>query len=190
MIYKKNGEKQNGEYFRYIVFILLFLYSIGVCSGCLFTFKNSDNLNYVKYIVAASEITDFSYNEIFLICTKYFLKVFIYFLTVLTLKYSGILGPAMVLTVIVAAVQNAVIYCVNLIENSGNFLYVIFFFSLKDTAIILLLIIYISININNIINGKYKIKLDIKQFSIYILGVAAICIIDCIIKLIMSNGLI
>ena len=136
---------------NYIEILLTSGYIFGVLIGCFYTLSN--NCSYDSLIVS----------------NKYFYTI-IYFIITIILKYSGILSGAVCTLPIVLGIQNSAYYCSLILSYKYKFIYNALLMIIRDTAIIILLILYITIIMYQIINKKYNIKKDIRLFFMYFSG--------------------
>ena len=161
---KKNTKiKINSE--KYIQGLLLIGYFTGLCAGSYFIFSSRENAAFANNVLNAGTI-----------------KSLVYFPVALILKYSGILSGALCTLTFFSGIQNSAAYCNNILNSNNNYIYSTVITMFKDTAVLMLLILYITIIINQVINGKYNIKKDFKYFSVYFCGAAIINIFEYILK--------
>ena len=149
---------------KYILILLLVVYFTGVYSGCYLVFNEKIDTGFIDNIAGNN-----------------FLNTAVFFIAVILLKYSGILSGTMYILPFCSGIQNSVQYC-SYILNNGKISYMIILEILRDTSILLLLVIYIILIINQILSKKYNIKKDIRYFSVYISGVIIIYLMEYILK--------
>ena len=158
---KKIKEKQNNtDIEKYIFILLIIAYISGIISGCCFIFKNPDNIELTKYLTLNNTIT-----------------FVIYLISAFLLKYSGVLCCFICFLPFLNGIQNSVYYSKILLFSNDINLYLNILNSIKDTAISLLLILYLLVIISQIICRKYNIKKDIKCFTTYIISSILIYVI-------------
>lgn len=145
---------------KYFLILLIISYAAGVCSGSYFSLSSSENTDYIKYLFFNSSL-----NSI------------IYFIIALLLKYSGILNGVLYIIPFFTGIQNSASYCKNIIQNSHIITYNYISEAIRDSAVLMLLILYIIIIMTQILNKKYNIKKDLKYFSVYFLAVLTIYIL-------------
>jgi len=88
----------------------------------------------------------------------------------------------MCFTVIFLGIQNSANYCNYILNNSDKIIYSTVVSVVKDSAITLILILYIIITIIQIFNKKYIIKKDLKYFTIYFAGASIVLVLEYILK--------
>lgn len=170
MLYKKNKNEDSFiEAEKYIFGLLLFAYILGVCLGCYFVFSNKENEVFISYLTSKSP-----------------LRILMYFIFVLVLKYSGVLSSFVCLLPAMLGLQNSVYYCSEILQKKEGVIFSFIPLILKDTTITLLLIIYITLVVFQIISKKYDTKNDFKYFSVYIIGIVSVLAIDYAISSIIS----
>lgn len=170
MLYKKMKiETLHIDCEKYIFGLLLFAYILGVCLGCYFVFSSKENAIFTSYLVSKSP-----------------LKIIMYFIFALILKYSGVLSSFVCLLPALVGLQNSVYYCSIILEKNKDVFVSLLPLVLKDTSITLLLIIYITLIAYQIIEKKYDYKNDFKYFSVYVIGSVSVLAIDYAIKSFVS----
>ena len=152
----KSSEQKNKSVLKnkYIIALLIAFYLTGIYFGCYYIFSK-DITHFLNFLDINS------------------INSAVYIILALLLKYSGIMSVLLYILPFFSGLQNSVLYCQNIINGNSNIGIVI-----KDTAVTMLLIIYITIIIMQIINKKYNIKKDVKYFSVYFCGVIIIQIIS------------
>ena len=140
---------------KYILFLLIISYFAGIYIGCRFTYL-SNNIIFINYIVKNSVLSD-------VLCI----------IAALLLKYSGILNGVLYMLPFFSGIQNSVFYC-KFILSDTDISYSFVMGIIKDTAVLMMLLLYILITINQIINKKYNIKKDLKYVSAYLSGIVVI----------------
>ena len=153
MIKKIKEKRNNTDIEKYIFILLIIAYISGIISGCCFIFKNPDNIELTKYLSLNNTIT-----------------FIIYLISAFLLKYSGILCGFIFFLPFLNGVQNSVYYSKILLFSNDINLYLNIINAIKDTAISLLLILYLIVIISQIIYRKYNIKKDLKYFTAYIVS--------------------
>ena len=97
MVYKKSDNKSKGlsiNLEKYIFSLLILSYILGMCIGSFFVFSNSDNALSTSYMSSRSP-----------------LKITMYFVIALVLKYSGILSSTVCLLMFVFGFVFCSLYC-------------------------------------------------------------------------------
>ena len=183
MVYKNTGNKKFKIKYKSILFILtVFIYVTGVCTGCSFAFKNSRNIALVRKVTVVEELVNIENKGIFADCMQYSLRDLIMLCRVLVFKYSGVLKGLCLAVPFVVAVQNACIYAGNIYQDKLSVFNLFFDFILKDTAIVMILLIYTCLTANEILSDKYNPKKDIINFSVYLCATVIVYIIDITVK--------
>jgi len=166
MMLKKNRNiKNNAAFEKYILIVLLSSYLLGVCIGCYFIFSSDINYGYAENIV---QIQTFG--------------ILLYFVIALILKYSGILKGIIYILITFLGIQNSANYCNYILNKSDKIIYSTVLAVIKDSTVTLLLILYIIVIINQIINKKYIVKKDLKYFSVYFTGALIILLLEYALK--------
>lgn len=147
---------------KYILFLLIVSYFAGIYIGCRFTYL-SNNIIFINYIAKNSVLND-------ILCI----------IAALLLKYSGILNGVLYMLPFFSGIQNSVFYC-KFILSDTNISYSFVMGIIKDTAVLMMLLLYILIIINQIINKKYNIKKDLKYVSAYLSGIVVIYFLEYIL---------
>ena len=147
---------------KYILFLLIVSYFAGIYIGCRFTYL-SNNIIFINYIAKNSVLND-------ILCI----------IAALLLKYSGILNGVLYMLPFFSGIQNTVFYC-KFILSDTNISYSFVMGIIKDTAVLMMLLLYVLIIINQIINKKYNIKKDLKYVSAYLSGIVVIYFLEYIL---------
>ena len=182
MIYKNKDSKNKYLNKNYIFAAVVFIYFIGLIAGCSFVFKNGDNLTFVKKVTLIENIINGEAKPILALSTTYMTRSLICIITVLILKYSGILKGMCICIPFILAVQNSAIYSILLYENRLSLFQILYTFILKDSAVVFIVLIYCGIIINEIVTYKENVKSDIKKLLIYLTAVCIINLIDYTVK--------
>ena len=148
---------------KYIIFLLIVSYFAGIYIGCRFTYLSNDNILFINYIAKNSVLND-------ILCI----------IAALLLKYSGILNGVLYMLPFFSGIQNSVFYC-KFILSDTDISYSFVMGIIKDTAVLMMLLLYILITINQIINKKYNIKKDLKYVSAYLSGIVVIYFLEYIL---------
>lgn len=182
MIYNNNEIIKNKLYMSKLVFsLILILYFAGLCSGCAFTLKNAENIDFAAKITLSQNIINMENSAIFVRYIKSAARDISFILIMLTLKYSGVLKGMCLCVPFITALQNGCIYVVNYIKGK-SLKSLIFEYIIKDTAISFLIILFCYVIISEIISGRKNIKKDRQKTSVYIIGILRVYIIDYVIK--------
>ena len=161
-IKNKQQIKINTE--KYTLILLTIGYILGVCVGCFFVLSGNDNAALANRVVQSGDA-----------------KPLLYFMLALMLKYSGILNGAICTLPIFLGIQNSIYYSSKiLIIDEFNIIKGIIGVA-KDTAVVLLLIMYIIVIVKQIINKKYNLKKDIKYFIMYFCGAFIVVLLESVI---------
>ncbi|MEG1862794.1 MAG: hypothetical protein RR198_04215 [Oscillospiraceae bacterium] len=183
MVSKSITEKADKmQYAKAIFLVLLLIYSIGLCSGCAFAFKNSDNLSFVEKVSGTAALVQNEKSSLLNLTLRFALRDLAAILIVLLLKYSGILRGASICVPFVIALQNSCIYLSCLMSKSLNILELLYFYVIKDTAIAFLILAYCYIIALDLIFKKQLIKQDIRKTAIYLCGICMVYMVDYGIK--------
>ncbi len=183
MIYKKNKFKiYEVQYQKLILCAVIAIYLIGLFAGAYFTVKNGSNLSFVQKVTVTENLLNVEKTGDFGLIAKYLFRDIMLMSSILLLKYSGALKGMCISIPFIFAVQNSCIY-VSIIRNNRISLYnLILCYITKDTAISMLIIIYTSLIIKEIISNKSDLKKDLKTlicynsalFIIYIINISII----------------
>ncbi|MBR2027683.1 MAG: hypothetical protein IKA10_01675 [Oscillospiraceae bacterium] len=160
-----NNNKKIRNTEKYAFILLVSGYISGLCIGAFFVFSNNANAAFTNSVV--------NHNDL------YVLTVFI---IALILKYSGILSGVMCTLPVFLGICNSAYYCNYIINNKNKILYTAILDMLKDTAICILLILYIIIIILQISSKKYILKKDLKYLAVYLSGASIIYIFEHLLK--------
>ena len=161
----KSSKKEYINTEKYALILLLFGYVLGILIGCFFVYSNAENAELINNLIKDS-----------------YVKKLIYFISALILKYSGILSGAICTLPIFSGIQNSAYYCSYILNSDKKIIYKIVLKMLSDTALTILLILYLIIIINQIANKKYNLKKDFKYFSVYIGGSSIIIILKYVLE--------
>lgn len=184
MIYKSKEFKRNN--FNKLIFnSVIFLYFLGLCVGCMFAVKNTDNWDYVKRITDIEKLTFKSNTPFFKVYRQQILHSISFIALALIFKYSGILKSMTVVIPFVLAIQNSCVYTVLLVDGEFSIYRLLFEHTLKNTAISFVIILYVYIMIKEILSGREHIKKDIKKLLIYCTTIFFVYLIDYLIKTII-----
>ncbi len=164
MVNKKFSSKKHINTDKYIFMLLLLSYIAGICIGSFFVLSDSENARFTNVILSQINF-----------------KVLLYFIMALLLKYSGVLSGILGILPLFIGIQNSADYCCGIL-NKTDIKYETALTMLKDTSIVMLLVFYIIVIINQIINKKYNLKKDIKYFSVYFMAATAVLIMEYVLK--------
>lgn len=148
---------------KYVFLLIIVFYITGLCCGCYYAFKSTQNLGFVK------QIADVNAFEI-LLC----------FAVALAFKYAGILSCIIYILPLIAGIVNGANYCILYAQNSLSYSNILTI--LKDSAVVMLLILYIIVLISQIINKRFSLKKDLKYLYVYLCGVIIVLIIHYILS--------
>ncbi len=166
MVSKNINNKKRVYADKHILTILIFLYIIGISVGSIFIFSIDKTDIFLKYNNAINTL--------------------LYFVIAITLKYSGVLSCTISFLPLVLGIQNSAYYCNCLLNYNNKVIFELILSAIKDTSIVMLLILYIIVIISQILNNRYNIKKDFKYFITYFIGVNIIIVLDFIIKSILK----
>lgn len=164
MVNKNSKSKKYINAEKYIFLLLLLSYIIGVATGSYFILSNKENAEFTAYIISQNSF-----------------KVLLYFIMTLLFKYSGILSGMLGILPLFLGIHNASGYCSVMLHKEAV-KYETALTMLKDTAIVMLLVFYIIVVINQILNNKYVPKKDLKYFTAYFSAAAIVLLIEYIMK--------
>ena len=182
--FKKNSFNHN----RLIFNIILVVYILGLFVGCAFATQNADNLDFVKQITLTQNIILRPEKRI-LTANKGYLQRDLAILTiVLLLKYSGVLKGVSVCIPFILAVQNSCVYSTLFSEKAVSVFELLFQYILKDTAVTIIMILYVHTTIKEILARREEVPRDLRKLCAYYLGVLCIYIIDYVIKFAVFPG--
>ena len=183
MVYKNTGNKKFKIKYKKILFIIaIVIYIIGLCTGCCFAFKNSQNMAFVQKVTDVEELINAGNKGILAASAKYLSRDIILLCQVLIFKYSGILKGLCFAMPFIMAVQNSCIYAGNIYQSRLTVFNLFFNFILKDTAVAMILLLYTCITTNEILSDKYIPKKDIINLSVYISAIIIVYIIGFTVK--------
>ena len=167
MVNKKLNFKKAINAEKYIFCILLLGYILGICIGSFFVLDNAENATFTSNVMSDKNF-----------------KALLYFIIALLLKYSGVLSGLLIILPMFLGIHNSAGYsCI--ILNNESLKYKTAFAMLKDTAIVMLLVLYIVLIVNQIINKKYNLKKDCKYFIVYFGASSLIILIEQLINTIL-----
>lgn len=162
MVNKNKNNKYKIKYIERYTFILLIAgYILGICTGSIFVFSNSSNIEFAGAVINSNNI-----------------NYILYFIFALILKYSGILSGSICILPVFMGICNSSRYCCYILNSENKLIYTTILTLFKDTSISLLLIYYIIIIIIQICSQKYILRKDIKYLSAYLLGAIIINILE------------
>ena len=164
MVNKNSKAKKYINAEKYIFALLLLSYIIGVSIGSYFILSNRENAEFTANIISRNSF-----------------KVLLYFIMTLLFKYSGVLSGMLGILPLFLGIHNASGYCTVLLEK-GDIKYETALILLKDTAIVMLLVFYIIVVINQILNDRYVPKKDIKYFIVYFFAAIMVILLEYILK--------
>lgn len=167
MVNKKTNSNKLVKTEKYVFFLLLLSYITGICTGSFFVFSDDINMVFTQKVLSPNDF-----------------KVLLYFIMAFMLKYSGIASGLLIVLPFFLGIQNSADYSCNIITADLK-KYEAALTTIKDTAVIMLLILYIMIIISQIINKKYAIKKDIKYFIVYFSGTTIILVLKNILEIIL-----
>lgn len=188
MIYKNIDLKKYKYQGKKLIFsIILIIYIAGICTGSLFAFKNSHNLAFIQKVTFAENITKVENTAFLARSVKFFIRDIMLICLILIFKYSGILKGMCITVPFVFGVQNSCIYSTIFSLNQLSAFNILFNYIIRDTAVILIVLVYLLAVITEIIVSKENVKKDIKNLIIFIFAVLCIYIIDLTIKSFIYN---
>ena len=148
MVRKINNNKIPANKMEKVTFILLVLgYIFGICIGSYVAFNNP--ILFTESRLSHGNLLGY-------------------------LKYSGILSGAMCTLPVFAGIQNSAFYCNYILNFENKSIYKTVIVMIMDSAVIFLLILYITIIIMQILSGKFAVKKDIRYIAIYSAAVIVI----------------
>ncbi len=169
--------------------ILLLIYITGLCTGCVFTLKNAYNLDFVKYITLTENISKQAREVDLAVIAPYILRDIVICTLIPFLKYSGIQKSLIICVPFILSVQNGCIYSILFYEKNINIFNIMFNYVLKDTAITIILLLFIFTTVKEILSKKYNIKKDIKKLFVYYISISCVYIIYYLIKRFIYTGI-
>lgn len=169
---------------KLIFYLLLFVYIIGMVTGCVFTFRNKDNIEFIKQVSLTEKLLANGETTVYIHTAKIFIRDAILLVSILMFKYSGILKSCCICVPFILSVQNACLYSVMINAGEISVFNLLFNYIAKDTAVSLLILMYCFIITNEIIHKRNNPQKDIKKLSIYFSGLSVIYILNILIKII------
>ena len=166
---------------KHIFYILCILYIAGLFAGCTFTVRNSRNTAFVEKVTFTTNFIktenpgDLSRYRLFL------LRDIACIISVLLLKYSGIMKSLCVCVPFFRAVQNSSIATADFINKAGV-LSIVSGYVLRNTATAFILLIFCTIAVKDIISEREDQGKDIKKAIIFCAGIAIVYLIDFTVK--------
>lgn len=189
MIYKHKESKLKRINLHRVLLTVLFCISfIGLCTGCLFALKNADNFDFVKQITITEKYIQKVNTGIFEPYSRILIRDVIICCSVLFLKYSGLQKSIVICIPFIMSVQNGAVYTVLLSAENISVFHLLFNYVFKDTAVLLIITLYVYTIIKQIINNKNNIKKDIYLLIFYIAAIILIYIIYFIVKYFIYSG--
>lgn len=183
MVYKNKDLKKDKLYYRKLIFsVLLIIYFAGLCAGCAFALKNTDNFDFVKKVTFIENLANVEKSSVLAHSVRFLLRDIILIISVIIFKYSGILKGLCLCVPFIMAVQNSCLYTVLMYQVKTGIFNLIFHYILKDTAVSFVVIIYTFIIINELLRGRERPQKDIRRTFVYIRGIFIIYVIDFAVK--------
>ena len=183
-----NKNRTNSKYKlqnkKLILYLLLLIYLIGMVTGCVFTFKNKDNIEFIKQISLTEKLLANGESAISVNTAKIFIRDAILLVSILIFKYSGILKSCCICVPFILSLQNSCLYSVMINTGEISIFNLLFNYIAKDTAVSLLILMYCFIVTNEIVHKRNNPQKDIKKLSIYFSGLSVIYILNILIKII------
>lgn len=159
MVKKQSGKKQSINTEKYIFLLLIAFYTTGLCCGCSFVYKADENIVFAKYISG----TDIA-------------QSILYFAVALAFKYSGILSGALYIIPLFCGIETSVNFTVHLLKNNVT-AYSYLPYIIRDSAIAMLLILYVLVLTTQLLAKRLSIKKDIRYLFVYLCGVVLIMLL-------------
>lgn len=185
MVYKNNRPRKKSKYKKAVFYILLIIYFAGICAGCTFALKNQENMDFVAKVAFTQENFIPDKNGALSQPFRYLIRDILCIAAVFVLKNSGILKGMCLCVPFVAALQNSCIYTILIGQSNIGIFNIVFFYILKDTAAVFLILLYCYLAINEIINQKSNIHSDYKRAAAYASGIIFVYLIDYAIKVLI-----
>lgn len=170
---------------KHIFYILCILYIAGLLAGCSFTVRNSRNTAFVQKVTFTANLIktanpgDLSRYRLFL------WRDIACIISVLLLKYSGIMKGLCICVPFFRAVQNSSIATADFLNKIGV-LRIISGYVLRNTATAFILLIFCTLTVKDIISEREDQGKDIKKTIIFCVGIAIVYLIDFTVKSMFS----
>jgi len=188
MIYKNIDLKKYKYQSKKLIFsIILIIYIAGICTGSLFAFKNSQNLTFIQKVTFVENTAKVENTAFLAQSVKLCIRDIMLICLILIFKYSGILKGMCITIPFIFGVQNSCIYSTIISLKQPSAFNILFNYIIRDTAVILIVLLYLLVVIYEIITSKENVKKDIKYLIIFIFATLCIYIIDLTIKSFIYN---
>ncbi|MBR5805949.1 MAG: hypothetical protein IKY30_04150 [Oscillospiraceae bacterium] len=181
MIYKKTKNKKL-KHKDILLILLIIIYIAGVFIGCDFAFKNSRNMAFIQKVTCVDLILKSAAESKFAVYVQYLKRDLLAVCSILILKYSGVLKGLSISVPFIIAVQNSCIYAGNLCRNNFSFSKLFLDFIIKDTSVVMIILLYTMTITTEILNNKYNPRKEIINLSLYASTIAMVYIIDFTVK--------
>ena len=183
MLKKLNDAKMNKYNLRKIIFlILLVLYAVGIGAGCLYAFKNTDNMKFISYIVEADYNNNLNNTKSLSYHIGCLIKNLLFLLSVYILKYSGVLKGLCLSIPFVMGLQNSCVYCYLISNKKTAIITILKTVLLRDVAVCMVIYLAIMLVICDILYDRYAVATDMKRFSFLTFVIVSINFINRIIN--------
>lgn len=188
MLYKKPVKKSDKIYRKNVIFIILLaIYTCGLCAGCAFALKNSENFEFVHRVTLTH-----NFNAALRVYTgldlSFLVRDLLRIIFLVLLKYSGILKGFTVSVPFAMALQNACIYISLLCSGVKNNIILFMTTALKNSSIIFLILIFCGIIVTDIIDERENHRKDIKTATVYSISISLIYVIDYFVRIFIYPG--
>lgn len=184
MLKKLNDAKINKYSLRKIFFlVVLVLYAVGIGAGCLYAFKDADNMKFISYIVGTDYENNLGNDKSFSFYIGCVIKNLLFLLFIYILKYSGVLKGLCLSVPFVMGLQNSCVYCYLIFDKKINIITVLKTMLLKDVAVCMVVSLAVMLVACDIFYDKYAVTNDVKRFSFLAFAIMSINFINRIINI-------
>jgi len=182
MVRKNNRSATDKRQLKKILFcVLIIIYTAGLCAGCLYACKNGQKSILFSDTFLEGYETKTAKNMLLACSVRFLIKDIIMLLSIFVLKYSGVLKGLCAAVPFVFSLQEGYVYIC--LHNLNLKLFdLLLFFTVKDTAVSFILIIFCFVIIYDIICQKENPKKDFQKLMIYISGILCVYIVDITVK--------
>ena len=166
---------------KYIFYSLCIIYISGVIAGSAFAAKNSWNIAFIEKVTFTENFNESDNLADLSRYTMFLCRDIACILSIILLKYSGIMKGICICVPFFQAVQNSSIFITDYINNKSLF-NLITSYSVRNTASAFITLMFCAITIKDIFNNREDSTADLKYTIIYVAGIMSVYIIDYTIK--------
>ncbi len=166
---------------KFIFYIICILYFAGLLTGCTFAIKNSRNMAFVEKVTFTGNFIENANSGDLNRYRLFYIRDIACVVSILLLKYSGILKGICVCIPFFQAVQNSSIATADFINDAG-IINIISGYLLRNTATAFIVIIFCTTVVKDILNNRAEPGKDIEKTAVYSAGITLVFILDFAVK--------